>query len=150
MRALCWHKAIALLLPHIVSAFVGQHARSLALPNRLTLHASKPPRSSQKEQVQSQLADAENRDINKGLQIAVLAAVPVLWGTYTPSIKYMSALGNAVQPPGLIFNAACYVISGVALWTSIAVAAASRKPTGQYMDFGLLSKGARLIHDPFS
>eukprot|EP00953_Heterococcus_sp_UTEX-ZZ885_P033323 17345-Heterococcus_DN1.PRE.1 len=125
MRVLSWHVAIALLLLQAASAFVGQHARSLGLSNRVALCASKPPLSSQEEQAQSQLTGAGSKDANKGLQIAVLAAVPVLWGTYTPSVKYMSA----VQPPGLIFNAACYVISGFALWTSIAVAAASRKAT---------------------
>jgi hypothetical protein len=126
MRVLSWHVAIALLLLQAASAFVGQHARSLGHSNRVALCASKPPLSSQEEQAQSQLTSAGSKDANKGLQIAVLAAVPVLWGTYTPSVKYLS-----VQPPGLIFNAACYVISGFALWTSIAVAAASRKPTGE-------------------
>jgi hypothetical protein len=131
MRVLSWHVAIALLLLQAASAFVGQHAHSLDLPNRVALCASKPPLSSQEEQAQSQLTGAGSKDANKGLQIAVLAAVPVLWGTYTPSVKYMSALGSAVQPPGLIFNAACYVISGFALWASIAVAAAGRKLTGE-------------------
>ena len=116
-----------------VSAFLCQPLAPGVANSLTTLYAKSPLGSSDlKEKAQLQLADATvGSNGNKSLQVAVLAAVPVLWGTYTPSVKFMSALDAAVQPPGLIFNAACYVISGAALWASIAVAAASKKLTGE-------------------
>ncbi|CAN0596829.1 unnamed protein product, partial [Ectocarpus sp. 12 AP-2014] len=41
--------------------------------------------------------------------LLVLATVPLVWGTYAPSVKYLYQMGES--PPGLLFNFACYVVS---------------------------------------
>lgn len=47
--------------------------------------------------------------------LLVLASVPLVWGTYAPSVKYMYEMGEDLSPPGLLFNFACYLVSALAL-----------------------------------
>ncbi|KAG5185940.1 hypothetical protein JKP88DRAFT_254620 [Tribonema minus] len=63
---------------------------------------------------------------SRAAALAVLATVPCVWGTYTPSVKFMESLGPLVQPPGLFFNAACYLVSGAVLATAQLVRSRSR------------------------
>ncbi|CAM9089866.1 unnamed protein product [Scytosiphon promiscuus] len=41
--------------------------------------------------------------------LLLLATVPLVWGTYSPSVKYLYQMGES--PPGLLFNFACYAVS---------------------------------------
>lgn len=41
--------------------------------------------------------------------LLLLATVPLVWGTYGPSVKLMYQMGES--PPGLLFNFACYAVS---------------------------------------
>eukprot|EP00903_Cladosiphon_okamuranus_P011719 g11021.t1 len=53
--------------------------------------------------------------------LLLLATVPLVWGTYGPSVKLMYQMGES--PPGLLFNFACYAVS---VMTFAAVASFSR------------------------
>lgn len=41
--------------------------------------------------------------------LLLLATVPLVWGTYGPSVKLLYQMGES--PPGLLFNFACYAVS---------------------------------------
>lgn len=41
--------------------------------------------------------------------LLLLATVPLVWGTYSPTVKYLYQAGES--PPGLLFNFACYAVS---------------------------------------
>lgn len=41
--------------------------------------------------------------------LLLLCTVPLVWGTYGPSVKFLYQMGES--PPGLLFNFACYVVS---------------------------------------
>lgn len=45
----------------------------------------------------------------------LLATVPLVWGTYAPSVKYVYDLGDGLSPPALIFNFGCYMFSAATL-----------------------------------
>lgn len=47
----------------------------------------------------------------KGLLI--LATVPLVWGTYGPSVKYLYQMGEST--PALLFNFGCYLVSAASL-----------------------------------
>ncbi|CAM9994726.1 unnamed protein product [Ascophyllum nodosum] len=47
----------------------------------------------------------------------LLATVPLVWGTYGPSVKYLYQMGDST--PGLFFNLSCYLVSAAFL-TAIA------------------------------
>lgn len=53
--------------------------------------------------------------------LLLLATVPLVWGTYGPSVKLLYQMGES--PPGLLFNFACYAVS---VMTFAAVASVSR------------------------
>lgn len=53
--------------------------------------------------------------------LLLLATVPLVWGTYGPSVKLMYQMGES--PPGLLFNFACYAVS---VMTFAAVASFNR------------------------
>lgn len=56
----------------------------------------------------------EKRSDRKGLFL--LATVPLVWGTYAPSVKYMYEMSDgAASPPGLLFNFSSYVVALVTL-----------------------------------
>jgi len=55
------------------------------------------------------------------LQVAALAAVPVVWGTYGASVKAMYGLAH--PPPEVLFNTLCYVVSSSTLLAGAALAA---------------------------
>lgn len=55
--------------------------------------------------------------------LLLLSTVPLVWGTYAPSVKYLYQMGDS--PPGLLFNFACYVVS---VLTFTAVASFNRRP----------------------
>lgn len=58
--------------------------------------------------------------------LLLLATVPLVWGTYGPSVKLLYQMGES--PPGLLFNFACYAVS---VMTFAAVASFSRANKGQ-------------------
>eukprot|EP00904_Undaria_pinnatifida_P007480 jgi/Undpi1/3862/HiC_scaffold_16.g07230.m1 len=45
--------------------------------------------------------------------LLVLSTVPLVWGTYGPSVKYLYQMGEST--PGLVFNFACYAVSVLTL-----------------------------------
>lgn len=47
--------------------------------------------------------------------LLLLATVPLVWGTYAPSVKYMYDLGEEFSPPGLVFNLGSYLVSALTL-----------------------------------
>ncbi|CAM9601241.1 unnamed protein product [Chrysoparadoxa australica] len=62
----------------------------------------------------------------------LLASVPLVWGTYGPSVKRMYDM-SASAPPGLFFNLACYMVAAPSLWLGALIAKNNRKvsaPTG--------------------
>ena len=63
--------------------------------------------------------------------LLLLATVPLVWGTYGPSVKLLYQMGES--PPGLLFNFACYAVS---VMTFAAVASFSRvkgQRPGEYL-----------------
>lgn len=45
--------------------------------------------------------------------LLLLSTVPLVWGTYAPSVKYLYQMGEST--PGLVFNFACYAVSVLTL-----------------------------------
>lgn len=62
----------------------------------------------------------EGKDLNKKgrrrsstRDLLLLSTVPLVWGTYGPSVKYLYQMGEPT--PGLVFNLGCYVVSVLTL-----------------------------------
>lgn len=47
--------------------------------------------------------------------LLLLATVPLVWGTYGPSVKYLYQMGEST--PALLFNFGCYLVSAASLAT---------------------------------
>lgn len=57
-----------------------------------------------------------DQDATKNLQdYAILAIVPIVWGSYSPLVKGLYSAAEVIAPPPLIFNLLSYFISSVAL-----------------------------------
>ena len=61
----------------------------------------------------------------------LLATVPLVWGTYGPSVKYLYQMGDST--PGLFFNLSCYLVSAAFL-TAIAWVNDARRHRGERLD----------------
>ncbi|CAM9288585.1 unnamed protein product [Discosporangium mesarthrocarpum] len=60
--------------------------------------------------------------------LLVLSTVPLVWGTYAPSVKYLydSSIGDG-SPPGLIFNLGCYLVSALTLTAASSIKDRAKK-----------------------
>lgn len=71
--------------------------------------------------------------------LLLLATVPLVWGTYGPSVKYMYQMGDG--PPGLVFNFGCYLVS-VATFAAVAWVNGVRRRMGECpREDGLVARG---------
>lgn len=50
-----------------------------------------------------------SKEFSRRSGLLLLATVPLVWGTYAPSVKYLYQAAEAV--PGLVFNFGCYLVS---------------------------------------
>ena len=60
----------------------------------------------------AQQEDAPRRRSNRS-GLLLLSTVPLVWGTYAPSVKYLYQMAEST--PGLVFNLACYAVSVLTL-----------------------------------
>lgn len=67
--------------------------------------------------------------------LLLLATVPLVWGTYGPSVKYLYQMGDST--PGLVFNFGCYLVS-VLTFALVALANKSKRRDGASVQVGLL------------
>lgn len=72
-------------------------------------------------------SSSSSRDLTERRGLLLLSTVPLVWGTYAPSVKYLYQMGDS--PPGLLFNFACYVVS-VLTFTAVASFNKSQRTTG--------------------
>lgn len=61
--------------------------------------------------------------------LLLLSTVPLVWGTYAPSVKYLYQMGDST--PGLVFNFACYVVSVLTFALVAAANSARRRGRGK-------------------
>lgn len=61
------------------------------------------------------------------LGYAVLATVPLAWGTYTPVVQYVQALAV----PGFVFSAAYYCVAAITLWSVLYIQQLQQKQEQQ-------------------
>lgn len=55
------------------------------------------------------LSKKKGRRTSNTRGLLLLSTVPLVWGTYGPSVKYLYQMGEPT--PGLVFNFGCYVVS---------------------------------------
>ena len=64
-------------------------------------------------------AAAAEDGVPRGLRVAALVTVPVVWGTYAPAVRYV--FQQPVPPPGVVFSAAYYVVALAVIASATAV-----------------------------
>ena len=57
--------------------------------------------------------------------LLLLSTVPLVWGTYAPSVKYLYQMGEST--PGLVFNLACYGVSVLTLAVVAGISNATKR-----------------------
>lgn len=89
----------------------------VAVSNDLDTGDTKPtPMSVDKKSAHVEEKNQNSRD-GKMKGLLLLTTVPLVWGTYAPSVKYLYEWrGDSIlSPPGLVFNFACYSVSALTL-----------------------------------
>ena len=72
-----------------------------------------------------------DQDATKNLKdYAILAIVPIVWGSYSPLVKGLYSAAEVIAPPPLIFNLLSYFVSSVALAVAGYIANASKGTKG--------------------
>ena len=99
--------------------FSGEGAASIALRNRnLCPKKSRiyvPFRARVPLQVYSSSTASSNPSPLVLKDYAILAIVPIVWGSYSPLVKGLYSAAEVIAPPPLIFNLMSYFISTSAL-----------------------------------
>lgn len=77
-------------------------------------------------------ASAQEEDAPRGRSnrsgLLLLSTVPLVWGTYAPSVKYLYQMGEST--PGLVFNFACYAVSVLTLAVVAGISSARKRKGG--------------------
>lgn len=89
--------------PHPIATDTGDNSNSNSNSNQ---HAAAPDAGTK-----------HHRKRRSARGLLLLSTVPLVWGTYGPSVKYLYDMGGdaVASPPGLVFNFACCVVSALTL-----------------------------------
>lgn len=93
----------------------------------------------------SSSSSSHSKGLTERRGLLLLSTVPLVWGTYAPSVKYLYQMGDS--PPGLLFNFACYVVS-VLTFTAVAGFNKKQRTTGVCVGVSCASPCLRVSVSP--